>query len=246
MRPRIGMTVTQYPEYDGFKLRRDYVRAIEMAGGLPLLLPVCGEDLIEDCLDSIDGLLLTGGDDFLPELFGELPEPVECEFEPERDHFEMALIRAAWQRQMPILAICRGIQGLNIALDGSIYQDLAYAGLDRIEHRQREDMKLGSHPIHIRDERLAALLGADIVVNSSHHQAIKRLSPEFATAAVAPDGIIEAIVAKDKARYAVGVQWHPETLLPVSALFSDFVAAVTQSIATPKEATEEEEADADE
>ena len=246
MRPRIGMTVTQYPEYDGFKLLRDYVRAIEMAGGLPLLLPVCGEDLIEDCLDSIDGLLLTGGDDFLPELFGELPEPVECEFEPERDHFEMALIRAAWQRQMPILAICRGIQGLNIALDGSIYQDLAYAGLDRIEHRQREDMKLGSHPIHISDERLAALLGADIVVNSSHHQAIKRLSPEFATAAVAPDGIIEAIVAKDKARYAVGVQWHPETLLPVSALFSDFVAAVAQSIATLKEATEEEEADADE
>mgnify|MGYP002574007772 CR=1 FL=1 len=244
MRPRIGMTVTQYPEYDGFKLRRDYVRAIEMAGGLPLLLPVCGEDLIEDCLDSIDGLLLTGGDDFLPELFGELP--VECEFEPERDHFEMALIRAAWQRQMPILAICRGIQGLNIALDGSIYQDLAYAGLDRIEHRQREDMKLGSHPIHISDERLAALLGADIVVNSSHHQAIKRLSPEFATAAVAPDGIIEAIVAKDKARYAVGVQWHPETLLPVSALFSDFVAAVAQAIATPEEVAEEEEADADE
>ena len=182
----------------------------------------------------------------LPELFGELPEPVECEFEPERDHFEMALIRAAWQRQMPILAICRGIQGLNIALDGSIYQDLAYAGLDRIEHRQREDMKLGSHPIHISDERLAALLGADIVVNSSHHQAIKRLSPEFATAAVAPDGIIEAIVAKDKARYAVGVQWHPETLLPVSALFSDFVAAVAQAIATPEEVAEEEEADADE
>ena len=246
MRHSIGMTVTQYPEYDGFKLRRDYVRAIEMAGGLPLLLPVCGEDLIEDCLDSIDGLLLTGGDDFLPELFGELPEPVECEFEPERDHFEMALIRAAWQRQMPILAICRGIQGLNIALDGSIYQDLAYAGLDRIEHRQREDMKLGSHPIHISDERLAALLGADIVVNSSHHQAIKRLSPEFATAAVAPDGIIEAIVSKDKARYAVGVQWHPETLLPVSALFSDFVAAVAQAIATPEEVAEEEEADADE
>ena len=246
MRPRIGMTVTQYPEYDGFKLRRDYVRAIEMAGGLPLLLPVCGEDLIEDCLDSIDGLLLTGGDDFLPELFGELPEPVECEFEPERDHFEMALIRAAWQRQMPILAICRGIQGLNIALDGSIYQDLAYAGLDRIEHRQREDMKLGSHPIHISYERLAELLGADIVVNSSHHQAIKRLSPEFATAAVAPDGIIEAIVAKVKSRYAVGVQWHPETLLPVSALFSDFVTAVAQAIATPEGVAEEEEADADE
>ena len=70
MRPRIGMTVTQFPEYDGFKLRRDYVRAIEMAGGLPLLIPVCGEELIEDYLDSIDGLLLTGGDDFLPELFG--------------------------------------------------------------------------------------------------------------------------------------------------------------------------------
>ena len=246
MRPRIGMTVTQFPEYDGVKLRRDYVRAIEMAGGLPLLIPVCGEELIEDYLDSIDGLLLTGGDDFLPELFGELPEPVECEFEPERDHFEMALIRAAWERKMPILAICRGIQGLNIALDGSIYQDLAYAGLDRIEHRQREDMKLGSHPIHISDDHLSELLGADIVVNSSHHQAIKRLSPEFATAAVAPDGIIEAIVAKDKSRYAVGVQWHPETLLPVSGIFSDFVAAAAKAALPEEEITEGEETDADE
>ena len=240
MRPRIGITISEYPEYDGFKLRRDYVRAVEMAGGLPLLLPPSGEELAAEIAASIDGLLLSGGDDFLPELFGELPEPVECQFEPERDRFEMALIRAVWQRRLPILAICRGIQGLNIALDGSIYQDLTYAGFDRIAHRQQEDMKQGSHPVHISDPHLAQLLGEDIIVNSSHHQAIKRLSPEFTIAAVAPDGIIEAIVAKDPQRYAVGVQWHPETLLPVSGLFTDFVAAAAG------QDTKGEESDADE
>ena len=209
MKPRIALASYIYNDSP---LPATYFAAVERFGGYPLAMGVTTEQELPFLLESADALLLTGGDDFLPELFGELPEPVECEFEPERDHFEMALIRAAWERKMPILAICRGIQGLNIALDGSIYQDLAYAGLDRIEHRQREDMKLGSHPIHISDDHLSELLGADIVVNSSHHQAIKRLSPEFATAAVAPDGIIEAIVAKDKSRYAVGVQWHPERL----------------------------------
>lgn len=222
---RIGMTVTQYPEYDGFKLRRDYVRVVEMAGGAPVLIPICGQELADAYLDSIDGLMLTGGDDFLPELFGELPEPVECEFEPERDHFEMALIRSAWERRLPILAICRGMQGLNIALGGSIYQDLPYAGFDRIAHRQAENMQLPGHAVHLSDPHLVELLGEDIMVNSSHHQAVKRLSPEFAIAGVAPDGVIEAIVAKDKSRYAVGVQWHPETLLPISGIFDDFIAA---------------------
>lgn len=223
MRPLIGITVSQYPEYEGIKLRRDYNRAIELAGGLPCLLPGGGEDLVDDYLENLDGLLLTGGGDFAPELFGELPEPVEGDFEPERDIFELALIRGAWERGLPILAICRGMQGLNIALGGSIYQDLRYAGFERISHRQTEDMKKGSHPVHISDERLAALLGEDIIINSSHHQAIKRLAPDFVTAALAPDGVIEAMVARDTSRYAVGLQWHPETLLPISGIFRDFV-----------------------
>lgn len=226
MRPQIGITVTQYEEYEGIKLRRDYIRAIEMAGGLPVLLPIVGEELVGDYLATLDGLLLTGGGDFAAELFGELPEPVECESEPERDIFELALIRAAWEKELPILAICRGVQGLNIALGGSIYQDLAYAGFERINHRQTESMKKGSHPVHISDERLAELLGEDILVNSSHHQALKRLAQDLVPAALAPDGVIEAIVARDPGRYAVGLQWHPETLLPISGVFRDFVDTI--------------------
>lgn len=223
MRPTIGITVSQYPEYQGIKLRRDYTRVIEMAGGLPCLLPGGGEELVTDYLQQLDGLLLTGGGDFAPELFGELPEPVEGDFEPERDIFELALIRGAWEKGLPILAICRGMQGLNIALGGSIYQDLRYAGFERINHRQAEDMKKGSHPVHISDERLANLLGEEIMVNSSHHQAIKRLAPDFVPAALAPDGVIEAMVPRDPSRYAVGLQWHPETLLPIPGIFRDFV-----------------------
>jgi putative glutamine amidotransferase len=242
MRPSIGMTITQYPQYDGYKMRRDYSRVIEMAGGLPFLLPITQNELIEDYLDHIDGLLLSGGNDFAPEYFGELPEPVECVFEPERDVFELALIRAAWQRKMPILAICRGMQGLNIALGGSIYQDLAFAGFERINHRQSEDMKEPSHTVHISDAHLAQLLGTDIQVNSSHHQAIKRLAEDFLPAATAPDGVIEAMVAKDESRYALGVQWHPETLLPISGLFRDFIE---QIIARGAAAADAEVADID-
>lgn len=227
MRPCIGITVSQYAEYDGIKLRRDYIRAIEIAGGLPCLLPNCGESLVADYLFHIDGLMLTGGGDFAPEYFGELPEPVLCQFEPERDIFELALIRAAWEKGLPILAICRGMQGLNIAMGGNIYQDLTYAGFDRINHYQSEDMKQATHPVHINDTRLASLLGEDIMVNSGHHQAIKRLAPVLVPAALAPDGVIEAIVAKDKSRYAVGVQWHPESLIPVSGIFRDFIEHIT-------------------
>jgi putative glutamine amidotransferase len=242
MRPCIGITVTQYTDYDGIKLRRDYIRAIEMAGGLPCLLPNCSEALIPDYLSHLDGLLLTGGDDFAPEFFGELPEPVACEFEPERDVFELALIRATWDKGLPILAICRGMQGLNIAMGGSIYQDLTYAGFERINHRQAEDMKKGTHLVHLSDQRLAALLGEDIMVNSRHHQAIKRLAPDFVPAGLAPDGVIEAMVAKEKSRYAVGLQWHPESLLPVSGIFRDFVEHIdARKYAKAKENPADEE-----
>ncbi len=239
MRPRIGMTITQYDEYGGYKMRRDYSRVIEMAGGLPLLLPITQLDLIDEYLESIDGLMLTGGDDFAPEHFGELPEPVECQYEPERDIFEIALIKAAWEKNIPILAICRGMQGLNIAMGGSIYQDLAFAGFERISHKQKEEMKKPSHPVHISDEHLCQVLGEDIMVNSSHHQAIKRLAADFVSAATAPDGVIEAMTARDKSRYAVGIQWHPETLLPVSGIFRDFILQIMASNSAKAEEAEE-------
>jgi putative glutamine amidotransferase len=246
MRPVIGITVSQYPEYEGIKLRRDYTRVIEMAGGLPCLLPGGDEELVADYLQQLDGLLLTGGGDFAPEHFGELPEPVAGDFEPERDIFELALIRGAWEKGLPILAICRGMQGLNIALGGSIYQDLRYAGFERINHRQAEDMKKGSHPVHISDERLADLLGEDIVVNSSHHQAIKRLAPDFVPAALAPDGVIEAMVARDSSHYAVGLQWHPEALLPISGIFRDFVDFIKYLKASRQAETAEAQAETQE
>jgi putative glutamine amidotransferase len=223
MRPRIGITVSEYHEFQGFKLKNTYSQAIEKAGGLPFLLPISEKVLIDEYIENIDGLLLSGGGDFAPKHFGAKPVPVECIFEYQRDVFELDLIRAAWLAKKPILAICRGMQGLNIALGGSIYQDLEYANFYQIDHRQKNSMREGSHQVMVNDDSLIKVFGQILLVNSSHHQAVKDVAAQLVSAATSTDGIIEAIIAKDKSRYAVGVQWHPEVLLPTSGIFSDFV-----------------------
>ena len=229
MRPIIGITIGLNQIDQIYKIDQGYSRAIEQAGGLPLLLPIANQELIEQYIELIDGLFLSGGGDFAPDLFGEQAEPVTCNLEPQRDIFEISLIRAAWSKRLPILAICRGMQGLNISLGGSIYQDLSYAGFKQIDHCQKKDMTIGSHLVNIKEEKLAQIFGKELLVNSSHHQAIKKPAPQLLRAATAPDGIIEAIVAKDQERYAIGLQWHPEILLPGSGIFADFVEYIKKS-----------------
>lgn len=227
MKTLIALTASEYSEYRGCKMRLDYARAILQAGAVPLILPLPDADCIatytQQVLDTVQGVFLTGGGDILPQYFGQQPCAAPCSFEPQRDAFEIALIRAAWQRGLPILGICRGAQVLNIALGGDIHQDLAEAGFSSIEHMQQQDMARPTHKVKVSDNWLAALLGREFMVNSSHHQAVNRLAPGFAAAARGEDGVIEAVRATDPHRFALGLQWHPEMLDTASPVFRAFV-----------------------
>jgi len=215
-------------------LRRSVCRAIQQAGGLPLLLPVTGdEEALRSCLDAIDGLLLTGGVDIAPARYGRPPHPTE-EVDLDRDAAELPLIEEAIRRDMPILGICRGVQALNVALGGTLYQDLPTELPSRIRHQQT---KAGiardafSHSVTIEPRsRLRAIAGADsIQTNSMHHQALRDVAEALRVTARAEDGVIEAAEAPD-ARFVVAVQFHPEETAAhdeVSRrLFEDFVASL--------------------
>ena len=167
MRPLIGITTCEYPEYAGKKIRDAYIRWIEAAGGLPMLIPASNPAMAAKYAAAADGILFIGGGDVAPEHFGELPEPVPFDAEPKRDAFELALAKAAWEADIPMMGICRGMQVINISLGGSIYQDREYAGFNRIDHRQHWDMKEGAHPIRIIDDRLAAITGSDTKIETN-------------------------------------------------------------------------------
>jgi len=212
---------------------RGYVDCVEAAGGLPVLLPNrVGTDVAEACLDLVDGLLLTGGDDVHPHLFGEAPHPRIDLVDERRDRFEIALIHAARRRGAPVLGVCRGVQVMNIALGGDIYQDIPSQFEGSIGHAQRTLGEGSWHEIDLQPgTRLAEICGAPRVpVNSHHHQACRRVGPGLVASATAVgDGMIEGL-EDPRMPFFVGVQWHPEVLEngadPVSRrLFDAFVAA---------------------
>jgi len=216
-------------------LNRAYVRAVEMAGGVPVILPVTTEpDVIVRYLGVIDGLLLSGGVDVAPALYGQSPHPKLGSVDSDRDTTEMPLIRMAVEQDMPIFAICRGIQALNIALGGTLYQDLPSERPSEIFHQQREIHKARGEFSHsIRTEpgsRLRRIVGAEeMPVNSFHHQALLDVADGLHVTACAQDGVIEA-VERPASRYLLAVQFHPEETAPHDdlsrRLFESFLAAL--------------------
>lgn len=246
-RPLIGVTtsevreaerVTPLPEGEPrgkeMALGMTYLRGLEAAGGLPVVMPPLDERAIEPLLDRLDGVCLSGGPDLDPRAYGAEPHRELGPTEPELDRFELAVARRADARGMPILAICRGTQALNIVRGGILHQHIPELS-EEILHRQTTPGDQPSHPVWVDPEsRLAAVLGdseievADIAdVNSFHHQAIDRLGDGLRISARAPDGTIEAIEDPDR-RFLIGVQWHAETLVHrpyEAALFRHFVEA---------------------
>ncbi|SRR5579871_1868385 len=216
-------------------LNRAYVWAVERAGGVPVILPVTtAPEVISRYLGAVDGLLLSGGADLDPACYHEQPLPQLGEVDADRDFTELPLIRQAVEEDVPIFAICRGIQSLNVALGGTLYQDLPTQRSSEIHHQQREQhipRDRFSHSVRIEaGSRLRAIVGADeMLCNSFHHQAIRDVAPGLAITAYAPDGVIEAVEHPDK-RYLVAVQFHPEETAPHDArshrLFEAFVAAL--------------------
>ena len=174
---------------------------------------------IADALAGIGGLMLTGGEDVAPARYGEAPDPSVVDVDATRDEFEIQLVIEARRRDLPILAICRGIQVLNVAAGGTLIQDIPTQVNGALEHRfpvpQHEPYALAHEVWLDKDTLLARLMrerlsDADACdVNSRHHQAVKQLAAGFQVSATAPDGVIEAIETSD-ARFCLGVQWHPE------------------------------------
>ena len=221
--PLIGVTMSTTPDGPpGLTpprawLNNAYLRAVQQAGGVPVLLPPYLDDRALDALWSrLDGLLLTGGGDVDPSRFtGDARHPTVGDVSEARDRLEIAVTERALHDERPLLAICRGIQVLNVALGGSLYQDIAGETGSTIAHSQTEARDRPTHPVKVMGEgtRLGAALGApEVEVNSMHHQAIKRLGRALREVAWAPDGIIEGIEIPEASALVLGVQWHPEEL----------------------------------
>jgi putative glutamine amidotransferase len=209
-RPRIGLTLDADASGRRYELPRAYADAVLEAGGLPILLPHSGEAAAA-YLALVDGLVVTGGDfDVPPELYGEARRPACGPSKPERTAFEKDLLEAALAAGLPVLAVCGGMQLLDVVRGGTLYQDLAVdAGIDG--HEQPPPRDVPSHDVAVAaGTQLAALVGEGVLrVNSTHHQAVKEPGQGVLVSARAPDGVIEAIELPDL-RFAIGVQWHPE------------------------------------
>ncbi len=211
MRPIIAIT-GNYNDRN-CTLAEGYYRSILLAGGIPLVIPPYEEiDNLGELLDRIDGLMLSGGADINPLLLGEEPVMELHGINPKRDKQELALVRLAANRQIPILGICRGIQVLNAALGGELYQDI-HSQMEgkRIKHDQELDRAYPSHTVTISTNSLLYTLfnKERLEVNSFHHQAVKTPADGLRTVAVSPDGVIEAVESTEH-KSIIGVQWHPE------------------------------------
>jgi putative glutamine amidotransferase len=192
-----------------------YVSSVVTAGGVPVLLsPLIGAALAARALDAADGLLLTGGEDMDPAWYGADPSPLAYPPSRERDLFELALFAAARQRRLPILGVCRGIQVVNVAMGGTLYQDLPSERPGPVDHNPAAARTERSHPVRLlRGSRAAAALGRDrIVVNSFHHQAVRDLAPGLVASGWTEDGLIEAVETAEGEPWLLAVQWHPEEM----------------------------------
>ena len=234
-RPVIGIT-GNFNEGQ-LKLLPGYFRSIEAAGGTPVVIPPRRKPdaSLISLIDRIDGLLLSGGADINPILLGEDPVPALHGINNERDAFELALTRLAYNRQVPMLGICRGIQVLAAALGGTVMQDIATAmpHSTLVKHSQDADRGVATHFVTAEaDSVVGRLLGTRFAVNSFHHQAVGEPGPHFRVTARSADGVVEAIESTDM-KSIIGVQWHPECFWPegdscMMPLFEHFVANATQ------------------
>lgn len=213
--------------YGGYQ---SYIEALIAAGATPLLIPPgLSAEALEALCGRLDGLLLAGGGDIDPVHYGEERAPYCGEIEAERDDLELALTRLALDRDLPIFGICRGMQTLNVAAGGSLYQDIAAKRPNALAHQQSERKLLAHHVLIERDSRLHALLGADdLEVNSLHHQSVSQPGAGVRIVGWAPDGVAEAMELPGR-RFAIAVQYHPEELVETDALSRRLFAAFTQA-----------------
>lgn len=227
----IGVTPTQDDHTGQITINDDYLNALCRAGALPVLLPLTDDPaLLREIVDRVDGLVLSGGADVDPAFYGQETQPFCGDISPRRDAMELALCRMALEKDLPILAICRGEQVLNCVQGGTLYQDLAAQCPSPIHHPCHDRPREEVHTVTVEaDSLLGRITGMGTLgVNSRHHQAVDRLGDGLRVIARAQDGVIEGVEMPEK-RFVLGVQWHPESLSEHRAeaqkLFNAFVEA---------------------
>jgi putative glutamine amidotransferase len=197
------------------RLNEAYVEAVRAAGLTPLVVPPLPPAELDPILDVVQGVVLTGGEDIDPAEYGEPRHPATTDPHARRDQCELALARRARERNIPTLAICRGIQVVNVALGGTLVQDIPSQSPSDINHDQSEKRAARLHDVHIEpDSLLHEAIGAtDIAVNSSHHQSVARVAPGLRVTARSPDGVVEGVEWTGDDWWMLAVQWHPEELI---------------------------------
>lgn len=226
MKPLIG--VTMHPVEGKMEINNTYIDAIKRAGGIPLCVPFMDEENVDAVLDGLNAVLLIGGYDVNPLLYGQEPHPKLGMVIDARDQSEILLAKKAFERNMPLLGICRGEQVMNVAFGGTLYQDIDSQVKQVLKHTQASLRHELTHTIELLPSKLQQIIGQDtILTNSFHHQAVDLVAPGFVMNACAKDGVIEGI-EHPAHPYCIGVQWHPEGLQqdePSDKLFKSLIEA---------------------
>ena len=245
MRPFIGITCSRLVgEAWGLYARGhfmdytfgEYIQAIQQSGGAPVIIPVVqNNDTLRTIIDRLNGLILSGGPDVNPKFYGEHPLASLEDTDEGLDLMELKIAKMAFKKDVPILAICRGIQVLNVSQGGTLYQDITHEVPESINHIQKADKSVNTHSIQIHKKTILFNIfkREEIWINGKHHQAIKGLGQGLIASAHAPDTIIEAVEHPNK-RFVLGVQWHPEgtweTDLYSKRLFRAFIQAANSHL----------------
>jgi len=236
MKPKIGVlahpAVNEHAYLLNHTIGGDYILSLIEAGGLPVIIPITNDkELLKQYADLCDGLLVPGGIDVNPICYGENPDPLIGDTNMSFDRFELDMIKMIMEQGKPVLGICRGIQIINVALGGTLYQDMALQPGNAFRHVQKEQGRPGiSHKVEIeKDSLLHQVFGDELYVNSFHHQAIKDLGEGLKITAKAADGTVEAVEGTEYP-YLTAVQWHPENFIllpekPMLPLFVSFIEA---------------------
>ncbi len=228
-KPIIAIT----PSYDERRvlINRAYMDAVQQSGGIPLLLNLSFDaDVMESYAQIADGFLFTGGDDVDPRKYGETIHEGFGDFCHERDTLELPLVKRVYELKKPMMGICRGIQTINVAFGGTLYQDIPIEFSKKMKHAQPAPYNVPSHTVNVLEgTELFDIVGDSLCeVNSMHHQSVKKLADGWRISALAPDGTVEAIELPDYP-FALGIQWHPEQLFPVNdkakLIFKSFIEA---------------------
>ncbi|MHA6260187.1 gamma-glutamyl-gamma-aminobutyrate hydrolase family protein [Sporosarcina sp. CAU 1771] len=235
MKPVIGIT-TDVENGKRHVLNDRYIQAVERAGGLPILIPTGIEKDLRQITGLLDGLLLSGGSDLNPLLFGEEPHRNLGDVTPARDQIEIELAKIMLELDKPILGICRGEQILNVVSGGNLYQDIHAQNEKKVlQHAQNSPRGHLTHYVQVeKGSLLESIVGeTEILVNSYHHQAVKYVPKPYQISGVSSDGIVEAIESTEH-RFVLGVQWHPEELVPLNdapslLIFEKFIKASKKS-----------------